>query len=853
MIPAIGDTISNRYTLIAQYRSHPGLSAWLANDHTLERDCQFYIVSDQTKTASVTALASSLALSHDPHFTPVYNFSRYNGIVTVVTATDTGISLHDFLHSKGHRPLSNEAIRTITSQITEAVHSLYMSSLSHQGLNSSVVRLTRKAITIADTTISPFIVPTAEVHYPQYKLNEEVKDISQIAKILFEMVTGTPFDSSHRTHMAELLAEKRRDVPPEFLAICVRALSLDDIAEGTSITTSHRSFPILTLTELSMLLGDAKKPEDLSHDEYDLPEKAGAPSISTVPMVKVSMGTVLEIPDSLQTEDRIQSSHSPSQWNAGDLLFNGADAVQEVDPSSDQFLRSFADTNTGEQPIYQQTPSQTASPYTHPERSSARSSQQTQPARPAQLADSDQSQSTQSLQSPQSSQSPRSYQPQSYQPQSAQPQSYQPQPARSSHVPHAVSRNVSRETFTGQPQQIANGTPQTPTSQPKSSEVHQDAAASILPLDIPIPARPGTNTSPTHPTATPRRSSAPTQPQSSHTQTSRAQASQAQLSQTSSQRASQNSDNEATVIGIKPVSSNAETSQSETAGETTFIIPGNQAAKLKEEASAQKEREYFAEEHRQEALAEESAHTSTVRKSRPRNRVEKKAKSEIQRNGSKSLSRNAIIWSGIILLIVILVIALTHLNLNPIHFGSSQNSSTWNIDSSSAPIPGGEAEERAQVGESNSSHQHSTRTKNKQQSSKPSPTDKLASAVPKPGQAKPDNSNTPLTLSSTQFFRSAQQNGNQARGIYIHLAQSSQVHRVEITMRGDITGTNGELYANSTPQSPHNGDPIAKFTFQGPGKVTSVNITDPPQTQDLVVWVPQLSSGGFYYGQVQVF
>jgi putative peptidoglycan lipid II flippase len=783
MIPAIGDTISNRYTLIAQYRSHPGLSAWLANDHTLERDCQFYIISDQTKTASTAALASSLALSHDPHFTPVYNFARHDGIVTVVTATDQGISLHDFLQSKGHQPLSIEAIRTITAQITAAIHSLYMSSLSHQGLSSSVVRLTRSAITIADTAISPFIVPTAEVHYPQYKFNEEVKDISQIAKILFEMVTGTPFDSSHRTEMAALLAQKRQAVPPEFLAICIRALSLDDIEEGTSITTSRRSFPILTLTELAMLLGDAKKPEDLSHDEYDLPNTTGAPSISTVPMVKVSMGTVLEIPDSLQTEDRVESTNAPSQWNAGDLLFNGADAVQEVDPSSDQFLRSFADTNTGEQPVYQRSPQP----------------RQSQPSR----------QSAQSQSPAQSANSLPSYQPQ------------QPQANRST----AQSSTVSRETINngGNSGSHTHEASQAPNGQEhQAHQAHQDAAASILPLDIPIPARPGT---------------IPARPgtSSSHSADS-----------------SHSSDSDETVIGMTPVRSG---SQSANDGETTFIIPSNQAAKLKEAADAHEERERIAEEQRQEALAEESAHTSTVRKSHRENRVEKKAKSEIKRDGSKSLSRNAIIWSGVILLVVILIIALTHLDLSPLHFGSSQNSTVWNIDSSSAPIPGGEAEERAQVGDSDSSSKRSSKSRTKSgqnTSAKPSPTDKLASAVPKPGKAQDDN-NKPLTLSSTQFFRAAQQDGRQARGIYIRLAQSSQVHRVEITMRGNVEGTNGELYANSTPQSPHNGDPIAKFTFQGAGKVTSISITNPPQTQDLVVWVPQLSQGGFYYGQVQVF
>ncbi len=55
MTPAVGDIIGNRYTLTAHYRTEPGLSAWLAHDQTLQRECQIFIISDSAKLAQVNA------------------------------------------------------------------------------------------------------------------------------------------------------------------------------------------------------------------------------------------------------------------------------------------------------------------------------------------------------------------------------------------------------------------------------------------------------------------------------------------------------------------------------------------------------------------------------------------------------------------------------------------------------------------------------------------------------------------------------------------------------------------------------------------------------------------------------
>lgn len=337
MIPAIGDTINNRYTLIAQFRSHPGLNAWLANDHTLKRDCQLYIVSDQTKLTQINAIASTLVLTQSPLFTPVFTFSRQDGVLVIVTGTEPGVSLHNFLAASNHKPLSQRAIRSIISEIISACRTLVDSVIVHNGLGSRVVRLTDQGIRIADTTVSPFLAP--QVDLTAHRGNLEATMVSQIAGILFEMITGTEYDLNDHAGMAQLLSNIRGQVPAEFLAICTRGLGFT--GSETGLETSRAIVPILTLNELQILVGDAPAVKDLPADEYDIPAAQGSASISTVPLVHVSMGTVVDIPDSLAAAGVVEQARpTVSPWRASDLLFNGQEAVQEVNPT--QGLAGFS-------------------------------------------------------------------------------------------------------------------------------------------------------------------------------------------------------------------------------------------------------------------------------------------------------------------------------------------------------------------------------------------------------------------------------------------------------------------------------------------------------------------------------
>lgn len=351
MVPAIGDIIGNRYTLIAQYRSEPGLSAWLANDHTLMRDCQLFIVSDSQKLPQVNALASSLALSHDPHFTRVLRFQREEGASVIVTETDPGISLSEFIQQGKQRNrdasqpiIAVETMRTICGKTIEAVNALRQHSLSNHALSTRTVRLTKTAISIADTAVSPMLTTPLKPNSPV--MNDEELAIKQIGSLLFEMITGLEYDP-HKDGAAYATELRRRNtnIPEEFESICVRTLGLP----VQTTMESERPIPILTLLELEMLLGSTwTEPKDLPHKDYAIPSTPGAASIETVTFAAVDLHDVVEIPAALFTKNTVQDGGAGAAakrpgWDRNDLLFNGPESVEQITPDSDEdFFSMFS-------------------------------------------------------------------------------------------------------------------------------------------------------------------------------------------------------------------------------------------------------------------------------------------------------------------------------------------------------------------------------------------------------------------------------------------------------------------------------------------------------------------------------
>lgn len=353
MIPAIGDTIDKRYTLIAQYRSERGLSAWLANDHTLMCDCQLYIITDSKRISQVNAIASSLVLSRNPHCTRVLHLQKEGGVSVIVTETDPGISLQQFIEQHNVKPISIDVMRTICFKIIETMQSLRAQSLSYRSLNSCVVRLTQNDVILADTSISPLL--TTPLQKEDDTANDETLAIRQIASILYEMITHQVFDPTQRAHAAQLLMKQQHDLPVEFINICRRALNIPVQTEFES----DKPIPILTLLELEILLGEQTKLEDLSRNDYDIPATPGDASICNPKCAVASSKDITEIPDSLvsnelikpTTDDNNSDKHEKarrqvSQWGASQLLGNNHDAIEEMNPGDSNLFSAFDTTHT---------------------------------------------------------------------------------------------------------------------------------------------------------------------------------------------------------------------------------------------------------------------------------------------------------------------------------------------------------------------------------------------------------------------------------------------------------------------------------------------------------------------------
>ena len=160
MIPAIGDTLDSRYTLIAQYRTQPGLSAWIARDHALAEDCQIFLLTDETRIGMVSQIASALVLSHNPHSTAVRRFYSVGDALLVVMEPDRGTALSALTDaSDPHRHLSFAAMRMVTNELISTVQSLHTSHVDFHTLTPEVVRLTANSLFLSDVPLDPYIEP----------------------------------------------------------------------------------------------------------------------------------------------------------------------------------------------------------------------------------------------------------------------------------------------------------------------------------------------------------------------------------------------------------------------------------------------------------------------------------------------------------------------------------------------------------------------------------------------------------------------------------------------------------------------------------------------------------------------
>lgn len=340
MIPAIGDTLDGRYSLVAQYRTQPGLSAWIAHDHALDMDCQVFLLTDETRIGPVSQNASALVLSRNPRSTIVRRFHSVGDALLVVMEPDPGVALSALIDSG--KPLSFAAMRMVVNELIDSIQSLHASQVDFRTLVPEVVRVAPSSLTLADVPLDAYIAPPKVTQSRQTTTSNEMLSILQIAAILFKMLTRVDFDPRNMEEMnAELLKARQNaelrgtDLPTDFLTILERTLGVTLNAQESD----RRPFPIYTLMEMQALLDDPHRPKNLTASELPLPKEAGAASISLVRLHSSTQQDLVDVPDSLVSTDTVHNEAGVIQpWSRHELF---ADThVQEVDPSAAGLLDS---------------------------------------------------------------------------------------------------------------------------------------------------------------------------------------------------------------------------------------------------------------------------------------------------------------------------------------------------------------------------------------------------------------------------------------------------------------------------------------------------------------------------------
>jgi putative peptidoglycan lipid II flippase len=827
MIPAIGDTINNRYTLIALYRSEPGLSAWLANDHTLVRDCQLFIISDSTKLAKVNAIASSLALSKDSHFTHVLHLQKQSGVSIIVTETDAGVSLHEVLSSSEHTSMGIEAMRTIAGTVAEAANSLHKVSLNHQAISTHTIRLTSSAITLADAPVSPLL--TTPIKASTFGDSEEMLSVRQIAAVLFEMITGTAFAPNADAELTRTTFEEHRnEIPAEFVSICTRALGIVQPDGSTPV-------PVFTLDELLALLGTWTKPSDLKKGELKLPAQQSGASIESVTLAPVDPRNIVDVPDSLVSADAVEeipnAGEQQSLWSRNQLLFDGADAVEEINSDSPNFLSAFESSfhNSVDE-----------------------------------MGKDDGSLTGDFLGVSQPTQALRVTHPTTQLSGTAQ--------ADTGETPRIVPRpsaasEAARSSVNATDATTAAGTSTSSVPAAESAPTVPTSGAAPLPSESEVEAAAEHAGSPSPRTAqSSGASSLAAQPQPEHTaaaaRTGRSVRNRLDSANPTANTELQQSEKLAALAMRKEGSFDADELENpdfvdENVGEVTSIlqplssgiqasIGGASDVGNKNEGSTQ--------------AAEQPPHTPATRtRTKSKSRATDGAGSGA--TSRRSMGRNVALVVAAIVMVVALVWAIFHLGITPLTTARSGESSSWSIDANTTPAPNGKTQTSTSSGTDSSSSSSDTSKSSGSTDKKSTTTDKKAAGstdvvttADKNAKKVPDPAVTPVTntvaypLSAVNVVRSSTISGV---GVHVHLTQAQNVQRIRIISR--TGGGKAAIYANATATDPNHGSALAEFTFKDNQQVTQVDLPQPVNTQDVVIWVSQQPTSGFYYQAVKVY
>ena len=323
--PQLGDTLFNRYTLIALLRDEPGIQAWKANDRVMARDCQVFILTAPQYLESVAASASTLGRAKG--FTHVVQFRKAGNAAVLVTNIESGLSLTDYLQGQSGTILSNEAIRSIIGSAAVLADDLRTPRLS-----TATLRISTTGLEIAGTAIASMLEePTQAAGHMQ----GDQLVIRQLAALLYALLTRTP-SSKNMTFDLRRLDDT---VPSEFRMIIMRGLTMDD---GTNHT-----IPMVSLSELTALLGGWTPLDKLSTQDIALPSAAGEGSIATAEVISIDEDQLAELPRSIITTEKLREltiEHSPkprtasSTPNDRELLHKGEADLSKLATSTEKTI-----------------------------------------------------------------------------------------------------------------------------------------------------------------------------------------------------------------------------------------------------------------------------------------------------------------------------------------------------------------------------------------------------------------------------------------------------------------------------------------------------------------------------------
>lgn len=822
MIPAIGDTLDGRYTLIAQYRTQPGLSAWIAHDYALDEDCQIFLLTDSTRIGVVSQIASALVLSHNPRSTAVRRFHTVGGALLVVMEPDHGTALSMLTDTKDpQNRLSFTAMRMVTNELIDTIQSLHASQVDFHTLTPEVVRLTDHSLVLSAVPLDPYIEPPLVTRARQTSTAPEMLAILQIAAILFQMMTGVTFDPRDMETMDRELLEARHsaqlrgtDLPVDFLTILERALGVR-MTEGRS---DDRLFPIYTLMEMQALLDDPRRPGDLGPDDLTVPQSAGTSSVALAHLLPSDQQDLVDIPDSLVSTDTVHNEAGViAPWSRQEL-FTGTD-VQEIDPAAGGLFEPDADAsdenNDGNNDLGHDNVSGTSR---------------------TDLAD-------------------------------------------------MLNGEVGSEDGL-----IGAGTPDTPSGSASGGQSLGAPENSGSPASAPSSSAPAGNTA----GAGSAGSSARARTSVSASQTGAAGT--ADIDDTTvfapldARRREGRRPDQARPHGVDGAADGSGTRSSATGADSSSAHPVRRADASGPDDRAAAASASFSEAI-QEQRAERSAHTQTIVDHHELSDADSARFDEKERKERTKKENPHRLAQGIVIAVVAAaVIAVGAVAIHELHgtgaislpWSQQEKDSDigkkWNIDVSKAPLPGSakqeqqeqqeDADDQAQGSGSSASNSSSSSSKSSKKSAgstkqktgsttgrkqaKSAGTGsasllkgtKNASAVPKPVEPVTN----PVRLAFTQRFFST----SDGRGIAISLTGKHRVSQVSVTLQSQTSAGTGKIYIDSTASDPRHGSPVATFTFAGGNQPTTITLPGNPSTQNLVVWVDQAPTNGFYYSNLSV-